>query len=219
MATSVNEWNFTETHVEPDIIGKAGEKNQNYISSESFVLCAAPPVISANAAVPLATSIFPIGVLESAAIAQNKQIQQLFEIGSRRPYFIPGRTRIQVGLSRVIFNGNSLMAKVYDGVEGLATDEAGFNDSPNDAPGYPSKLDDENFYFNLASSFFNKPFGLIMIMKDTDKDDAAMIYLENCMIQSHNMNIGANQTIIMENVNIICDGIQPVKVDLGSSPA
>lgn len=210
MAKTVQDWDFTEKHVEEDIIGGPGEQNQNYISSESIILCAAPPEIKGDSTTALAEDLYPIGVLESAAVVQNKQIQQLFEIGSRRPYFIPGRTRIQVGLSRVIFNGNSLMAKVYE-----SSELAGDSYTPNDSPGYVGNIEDNHFYFNLASSFFNKPFGLVMIISDTDKDVAAMIYLENCMIQSHNMNIGANQTIVMENVNIICDGIQPVKVELG----
>ena len=202
--SNITDWEFTEKHVEPGIIGGTGEKNQNFISAESIVMCAAPPTANLMTG---PEDIIPIGILESAAIVQNKQIQQLFEIGSRKPYFIPGRTRVQIGLSRVIFNGNSLMAKVYGNT--VADDEAY---TLNNSPGLVGNVADEKYYFNLASSFFNKPFGLVLIMRDSDKDDAAMVYLENCMIQSHQMNVGAASTIIMENCNILCDGVQPVHV-------
>jgi hypothetical protein len=203
---NLNSWNFTEKHVEPDILGYPDATNRNYISSESIVICAAPAVIDTEEA--LAENLFPIGVIESAGLAQNKQVQQLFEIGSRKPYYIPGRTRVNVGLSRVVFNGNSLMAQLYRS-GGLASDEY----EPNDSPGYIGNVNEQNnFYFNLASSFFNKPFGLVFVMQDSEKEYAAMIYLENCMITAQTMNIGANQTIVMENINLISEGIQPIRL-------
>ena len=204
------EWEFKEAHVQPDnLIG-----NKNFVSSESIVLCAGPSSIENN--VDLAGSLYPIGILESAAIVQNKQIQQLFEIGSRKPYMVPGRTRVQVGLSRVIFNGDSLLAAMYRGAkdeEGLALlqQSDASADSPGHDTGYPS-TGEGYFYLNLASSFFNNAFGLAMIMHDSENEQTSMILFENCMVQSHQMNVGANQTIVMENVNIIADGVQPVIV-------
>jgi hypothetical protein len=205
-------WEFKEAHVEPDVL----DKNENFVSSESIVICAGPPNIDADA--DLQNSLYPIGILESAAVVQNKQIQQLFEIGSRKPYMIPGRTRVQIGLSRVIFNGDSLLAAMYYGtkigdstIAGVLPNQPASADSPghdsltpSDAPG--------SFYLNLASSFFNRPFGLALIIHDSEDQQTAMILIQNCMVQSHQMNIGANQTIVMENVNIIADSIQPIIV-------
>jgi hypothetical protein len=211
------DWEFKEAHVEPDVL----DKNENFVSSESIVICAGPSNIDAN--VDLAGSLYPIGILESAAVVQNKQIQQLFEIGSRKPYMIPGRTRVQIGLSRVIFNGDSLLAAMYYGVgsaapgeipvPGVLTSQDASADSPGHDSGYPT-TGEGNFYLNLASSFFNKPFGLALIVHDSEDDQTAMILIQNCMVQSHQMNIGANQTIVMENVNIIADSIQPVIVSV-----
>jgi hypothetical protein len=202
-----NEWEFKESHVEPDVLNN----NENFVSSESIVICAAPAFVDETTV--LATSLFPIGILESAAVVQNKQIQQLFEIGSRKPYMIPGRTRVQIGLSRVIFNGDSLLAAMYYGAEedAVTSDQ----DASEDSPGHlhiAETTADGSFYLNLASSFFNKPFGLALIIHDSEDDQTAMILIQNCMVQSHQMNIGANQTIVMENVNIIADSIQPIKV-------
>jgi hypothetical protein len=51
-----------------------------------------------------------------------------------------------------------------------------------------------------------------LIIHDSEDQQTAMILIQNCMVQSHQMNIGANQTIVMENVNIIADSIQPIIV-------
>ena len=211
MATTYQEWEFTKKHVEPDVLAAS----TNFVSSESIVLCAAPAELTGTTV--LATDLFPIGILESAAVAQNKQIQQLFEIGSRRPYMVPGRTRVQLGLSRVIFNGDSLLAALYRGNfrNGLPAQPAD-GDSPGHDSAYPA-AGTGNMYLNLASSFFNNPFGLAMIMHDSDDDQTAIIIFQNCLVQSHQMNIGANQTIVMENVNIIADSIQPLEVTRAKS--
>jgi hypothetical protein len=202
-------WEFKEKHVEPDVL----DKNQNFVSSESIVICAAPAFVD-NETI-LADKLFPVGILESAAVVQNKQIQQLFEIGSRKPYMIPGRTRVQIGLSRVIFNGDSLLAAMYYGSEqdAVLAEQAAGEDAPGHLSGTPEGPEG-SFYLNLASSFFNKPFGLALIIHDAEDDQTAMILIQNCMVQSHQMNIGANQTIVMENVNIIADSIQPIIVAL-----
>lgn len=203
------DWEFKEAHVEPDVLND----NENFVSSESIIICAGPSFVDENT--DLAGQLYPIGILESAAVVQNKQIQQLFEIGSRKPYMIPGRTRVQIGLSRVIFNGDSLLAAMYYGkFGGTLPERKASEDSPGHASDYPA-TGEGHFYLNLASSFFNKPFGLALIIHDSEDDQTAMILLQNCMVQSHQMNIGANQTIVMENVNIIADSVQPIIVSTG----
>ena len=204
------EWEFKEKHVQPDnLVG-----NKNFVSSESIVICAAPSSVDDDQ--DLAGSLYPIGILESAAIVQNKQIQQLFEIGSRKPYMVPGRTRVQVGLSRVIFNGDSLMAAMYRGKhQGVLPSQGAGADAPGhdtDVDAVPGAVGEGSFYLNLASSFFNNTFGLALIIHDSEDEQTAMVLLENCMVQSHQMNIGANQTIVMENINIIADAVQPIIV-------
>ena len=81
-----------------------------FVSSESVILAAGHPSISAQGDI---STLVPIGLVENANIQQNKALQQLFEVGSRRPFFIPGRHQIQAALSRVMFNGPSLMKALY----------------------------------------------------------------------------------------------------------
>jgi len=79
-----------------------------FVSAESVILAAGLPGQPADV-----NTLIPIGLVENANIQQNKALQQLFEIGSRRPFFIPGRHQIQASLSRVMFNGPSLLKALY----------------------------------------------------------------------------------------------------------
>jgi hypothetical protein len=81
-----------------------------FVSSESVILAAGMPTLDGQGDL---NTLVPIGLVENANIQQNKALQQLFEVGSRRPFFIPGRHQIQAALSRVMFNGPSLMKALY----------------------------------------------------------------------------------------------------------
>lgn len=100
---NLGSWLFKDKHVQPDNL--AG--GENFVSSESIVLAAGPQEVPADI-----TNCFPIGLLENVTIAQNKELRQLFEIGSRQSYFLPGRTFVQVNLTRVVFNGPSLLKAI-----------------------------------------------------------------------------------------------------------
>jgi hypothetical protein len=40
----LNSWDFTEKHVEPEIIGYPDSTNRNYVSSESIVILRRPGI-------------------------------------------------------------------------------------------------------------------------------------------------------------------------------
>jgi hypothetical protein len=52
-------------------------------------------------------------VLENVGLSQSKQLQRLFEIGSSRSYFIPGRVIGSITLGRVLYHGPSLLKVLY----------------------------------------------------------------------------------------------------------
>ena len=101
--TDTNGPNATQHH---DVYGTG----TGFVSSESVILAAGMPTLAAQGDL---TELVPIGLVENANIQQNKALQQLFEVGSRRPFFIPGRHQIQASLSRVMFNGPSLLKALY----------------------------------------------------------------------------------------------------------
>lgn len=82
----------------------------DFLSSETLVLFSGPASLG-----PATTflNMVPIGLVQNVQVSQQKQIQQLFEIGSKKPYFIPGRNIIGGGIGRVLFDGPSLMYAMY----------------------------------------------------------------------------------------------------------
>tara|TARA_Y100001937_G_scaffold21799_1_gene30807 strand:- start:20893 stop:21585 length:693 start_codon:yes stop_codon:yes gene_type:complete len=201
------DWKFKEGHVQS--VPEGGD----FLSSESCVICAGPNTIPETI-----QNVVPIGLVQNATVTQNKQIQQLYEIGSRQPIFIPGRTVVQAALSRILFDGPSLMRAVYKIYNGsnIITDQSVPVDSgtnPENAPGNPYVTDDDQqakFYINLASEFFNKPLGLAFFLNDMEDENYGGFYLENCYIQSHQLSIAGQQTILVENVGIRCSRVVPI---------
>jgi hypothetical protein len=214
MQSTVKDWTFRIQHAQQrDLLNVDGALN-NFISAESVVLAAGPPA-KANAVMD---ELIPIGMCDSVSIQQNKNIIQLFEIGSRLPYILPGRTFAQLQLNRVVFNGDSLL--------GAVTTRNGISvPTGNDSPGLGAYTGSEDtsggaFYLNLASSFFNSPFGLAILYQDSDQEGAdngkgqwvAAFYAENCLIQNHQMNIQGQQYIVMESALVRCTNIAPLAV-------
>jgi hypothetical protein len=149
----------------------------------SFTLLAAGPPRLANigsltfASDALASGagddiVFPIGIVQNFNLSHNRQFNRIWEVGSERSFFIAGRTVGQVGLSRIMYHGPSLLRVLYAYYQDLQPPTlvpsviGAFNvgaltvANPHDvkiAPGY------ENLYLNLASDLFNQPIGLMAL--------------------------------------------------------
>ena len=165
----LTEWDFLKDSVQP--INTDG----NFLSSESAVLCAGPPRFNDITSGAEKDWLTPIGLVQNVQISQNKQVTQLFEVGSREPFFIPGRTLVQVGISRALFDGPSLMRAVYEYSEGGTFPANPINDNANDVADVVAPVDPYSavgdttavsgpFYINLASEFFNRPMGLALLL-------------------------------------------------------
>lgn len=202
---NLTSWNFKTKHVQGDQLGNASPTGNNYVSSESIVICAVMPGTAGGA-----EDLYPIGVLEGASAQQQKQINQLFEIGSVDPFFIPGKTLIQLQLTRVVFNGDSLMAALYlpDG-----EDSTGGPYVPDPGP----ESTDSRMYFNLASDLFNRGADIALVIADSDNDPLGTIIFRECMIQSHGLNIGANQTVVAESISLRSRRVESLSVTSGGN--
>ena len=202
---NITQWQFKKQHVQPDELQVAGTATGlgDFISSESIVLAAAPPA-SKDFNVD---SAIPIGVCDTVQIGQNKTIQQLWEIGSREPYFIPGRTFITGTIGRVLFNGDSLLGALYEKV-----DTTGIGDSPGSDFAIPGSVNDAqgSMWINLASDVFNRSFGMVLFMKDSEDEWVAAFFLENCFVQAHSLTIQSQQIVVGENVQFRCSKIIPI---------
>ena len=204
----------------------------DFVSSESTLLVSGPPTWDgATESNPI-----PVGLVQNANVSQNKQIQQLHEVGSRELFTIPGRTFVQVGIARIMFDGPNLLFALhsyYDVnqnvlIPKLSAAQQDLNSPygkptipyPDDSFGTGTHTVNENttdeelnaYWGNLGSSIFNKPMGLGFIFMDTQSDFYGGMYLERCYIQSYNMGISAQQTIILENVQVRASKIRPIQV-------
>lgn len=235
-------FNFETDHVQREL--NAG----SFVNSATILIAAGPPYIehlgdgisgvniSAGAqgsktAVSSTGNLktYPIGVVENANLSQARQLQRLFEIGSKRSYFIVGRNIGSLTLARTLFYGPNLMRVLYayvdkdrfqgddgweknllEGVDkfsgGPATTD-GTKDSIDNPPGYA------DFMPNLDSDLFDSPFGLFFYLESANNKTYGGFYLEEAYINAHQMNISSSSTLVAEGVTIQYDQMIPINVN------
>ena len=194
-------WDFRNGYVDPDNFktGSTDESifgGEDFVSSESILIAAGPPKLSDTA------NVFAIGVVQNMNLAQNKNIQQLFEIGSRDTILVPGRTFIQTTISRILFNGPSLLKAMYRGVGSTVDPAVDYGQLPGDLNG--------DLWMNLAATFFNKTIGLALFFHDSENDVYGGTYLESCLVQTHNLSLAAGQTVVAENASLRIAKVKPI---------
>ena len=231
-------WRFASENVQTEIV------NGEYVSSESTLVLGGPSRLAhltagaATDAVAVQTTMFPIGLLQNVSLAQNRQVSRLFEIGSKRAYFIPGRLFANFSVSRILFFGPSLMRMLYavapyrdlgvgrtfrvENREVATPPEYArlFGDNANQrtllsAPGFGDARangDNRDFFINLASDLFNVPMGLCFLLKDPKNRPYGAMYLEDCYIEAHSMGVDANNIVIAEQVSGQVGSVAPVQL-------
>jgi hypothetical protein len=166
--------------------------------------------------------VFPIGVVQNFNVAHTRQFSRIFEIGSERSFWISGRTMGQMGLSRVMYHGPSLLRVLYayyqDLLPGSVTVPSVIGENNLGAltvanahdvkipPGY------ENLYLNLASDLFAQPVGIMAYFRDSNEETVGAVYMESCVIPNHTIATDANGTIIQEDVAVQFERALPVAV-------
>lgn len=203
----------------------------DFLSSESAVIVSGPKLISGADV----TDLIPIGLAQNFNVNQGKQIFTFNEIGSSKPFMIPGRTRISANISRILFDGPSLMYVMNLSSNG--GNSAYIGDVPENVGGptgtstedLPSLRWDENveggniipsgngvstnpgqFFINLRSSFFNRPLGIGVVLYDNTAEPYGGFYLEECYINGHNMSLASQSVVIMENVSLFATSLVPI---------
>jgi len=226
VSTKLASWNFHTFHVQKDLEGG------KFVSAESTLIAAGPPSITSVINQKKGEGIIlddkvdrqvlPIGVLENSGVQQSKQLQRIFEIGSARAYFIPGRVVGSVSFGRVFYHGPTLLRMLYayynDGSGKYGIDpstELGLNFPSNSnlptlsvAPGYDS------FWFNMFSDTFNQPTGILMYFRDMANRDVGALYLEYLYLQGHQLSISSGSVLLMEGTSGQFDRIVPARMQL-----
>jgi hypothetical protein len=239
--TTLGNWDWTNNHVQADLQGG------QFVNAATTMIAAGPPRLGQtnysrsleNAGKNVA---FPIGIIENFGLNQNKMIQKMFEIGSKRAYHIPGRTVGAITLGRILYWGPSLMRVLYayypvasmrgfghkvDEVEGsdqqpgsatpTIKDPPGYGKAFSGSPGNNSKgtenAQNTDFFINLASDLFDHPLGLMIYMRDAQNDAYGAFYLEDTYLQAHSFNINASSILIAEGVSAQYDRLLPININ------
>ena len=200
-----------------------------FISGAFTLLAAGPPrLANVGGAAGAAGAIsgqaadqmfYPLGVIQNFNLSHNKNINRVFEVGSERSYFISGRTVGQLGLSRILYHGPSLLRVLYAYYQDLLTPTIVPPVFPNVAAGAVANQHNvivppgyENLYLNLASDMFSQPVGILLYMRDSNEDTVGAIYFEACYIPNHTIATDANGVIMQENVAVQFERGVPVAV-------
>lgn len=204
------DWDFRNGYVDTQITDATGSgdpySGENFISSESILIAVGPPKFSGL------ERIYSVGVIQNFNMAQNKNVQQLFEVGSRDTILMPGRTFIQATIARIMFNGPSLMKALYADywtpLPGGQPNSQNLNPvvDYSQLPGAPNG----HLWLNLAATFFNKPMGIALLLHDAEDEPFGGTYLENCLVQAHNLTLSSGQTVVAENVAIRVGKVVPI---------
>lgn len=233
--TDFSNWDFSNFHVQQELQGG------QFVSAETSLIASGPPSLSANPPftdVPSSAigSVYPIGLIENAGISQSKQLQKIFEVGSSRSYFIPGRVIGSVSLGRIFYYGPSLLrvmyAYYYNNANNInvGTEDPSAKITLEDGSQAVSPLarlldtgtqqyhklhvspGDDYFYVNLASDLFNQPTGLAFYFKDANFNSVGAFYLEQVYTQGHQFSISSGSVLVMEGASAQYDRIVPIKL-------
>jgi len=217
-------WDWKNAHVAQAYITSGGLDTKqsiaiNDIVESGTVLVAAGPADldkaienSGSSGLTDGYRIVPIGLIEGVQISTNKPLSRIFEIGSVLSYIIPGRAIGGISLSRVFFDGPSILKAIYMGeVKADFADEqhkyAKFMSNTYDSQGKDAfqefaHIGSGQLALNLASTFFNQPVGLAFFFKDQQSDTVGQIYFEGCNVSSHNLGISANMNVLTESISM-----------------
>jgi len=154
---------------------------------------------------------YPVGISQNFNLGFNRPFMKIWEIGSERPYHISGRTMGQINIGRIYYNGPSLLRVLYatykdtgHGITNLTGVEAA-EDLSTTLPAGAGQ-----FIINLASDWFARPTGILVLIKNNERKTLAATFFESCYIPSYNMGMDGNQTLITEGSVLMFDRALPI---------
>ena len=233
--TSFSNWDFSNYHVQAEL------KGGQFVSAETSLIAAGPPELQSVGTQGAGTTtgvgtVYPIGLIENAGVSQSKQLQRVFEIGSSRSYFIPGRVIGSLSIGRIFYYGPSLLRVMYAYYKNttnnilIGTNAEGAQVNLADGGSAPDPLSrllnsggdtfhalrqspgEDYFFVNLASDLFNQPTGIAFYFKDASFNSVGAFYLENLYIQGHQFSVSSGSVMVMEGASAQWDRCVPIKL-------
>jgi len=212
--SNLDNWAFRSFHVGLD----EGGKNTNPVTAENVMVAAGPPRLS-QIGEDFGDKVFPLGMIENVSIGQQKMLQPIREIGSRRAYIIGGYSTGNLMISRVLYSHASLLRVLtaanddQEGIDNPAGANAGQGFDGQDS--VANLTAEKSWYINLQSELFDRPVGLMFYMLDQRNNPYGAMYAEEVMVQSHNMALASQGLAVAEQVSMMFDRIMPVAATTG----
>lgn len=184
MASSVvDKWANLNKHVDTSI------------DSDTFVN-ASHTVVYARLNHSRSTTFYPIGVIQGWSFVEQRQVEEIFELGSEAKYVVPGRTSGQISIQRILINGADLLNTLY----GTLTTNSTL---------VPNTI--------RSLKEVTSPLDLLFVTYDSSESNTENMarYFSNCWITSRQESITANQTVIAENCALVYENLDTTIVDTG----
>ena len=216
------QWNWREDFVQLD---ENMATPGMFIAAESTLIGFGPATASS------AFDIVKVGLAPNITVGQQIPQQRLPEIGSVRVHILNG---VPVGggsMSRLIYNGPSMMRTAYGNLyddlgnptalalAGMATgNNPGQNFAVNTFKNIVNKPDrvmrgnnDTKLWLSAWDQRIKTPFGICMYFQDIVGNAVGGVYMEGTKINSHNMSQSAGQLIMVEGISFAFDRLVPIK--------
>lgn len=157
-------------------------------------------------------TLLPIGMVQSMSWSTQKPTQPLMAIGSGRTFFSSGKSQTSWQMSRLMSNGRNLLHVLYHAAKDKGIDVSKFDDPAGVSNG-------AQFLTNLDSELYHIPFGIGMLFRNKVHDWVGAFYGEACMIGSYAVGLNAGSSVVMEQVNGVCDRMLPMSLaSISASP-
>ena len=216
-------WNWRENFVQAD---------ENMATPGLFIAAESTLIAFGPARATAAFDVVKVGLAPNISISQQIPQQRLPEIGSMRVHILNG---VPVGggsISRLVYNGPSLIryayGNLYDEETGAPTPLAlaGMATGSNLAQDFttsawkklmsnPDKImvghKDTNLWLSAWDIRLRAPFGLCMYMQDIAGNAVGGVYAEGAKINSHSLSQSAGQLIMMEGISFSFDRLIPIR--------
>jgi hypothetical protein len=220
--SGANDWQWRENFVQLD---------ENMATPGLFIAAESTLVAFGPATATSAFDVVKVGLCPNIAISQQIPQQRLPEIGSIRVHILNGVPIGGGSMSRLVYNGPSLMRYAYGNLyddngaptplalAGMATGVGPAQDFTTNAwknlVKSPDKVMQGHVFTDLWISCWDSrlkaPFGLCMYFQDIAGNAVGGVYAEGTKINSHNLTQSAGQLIMMEGISFAFDRLVPIR--------
>jgi hypothetical protein len=218
----VSDWNWRESFVQLD---------ENMATPGLFIAAESTLIAFGPAKATAAFDVVKVGLTPNISISQQIPQQRLPEIGSVRVHILNGVPIGGGSMSRLVYNGPSLMRYAYGNLyddegnptalalQGMATGSGAAQDftvnSWKRLMSKPDKVMQGNkntpLWLSAWDTRLKMPFGICMYFQDVAGNAVGGVYAEGTKINSHNMSQSAGQIIMVEGISFAFDRLIPVR--------